>query len=276
MDTARREKAGKQAARILRLIPVRMGLVKPGTDLSEAIRLGIKNNGLSLRDGDIIAVASKLVSTAEGRIMRLGDVTPSRRAYEMGALYKMEPRLVEIVIREADQVLGGLPEVLLTLKNGILTANAGVDLSNTPPGFVSLWPVNPDGSADEIREKLSDEADIAVIIVDSRVTPLRLGTIGLALATSGISPTLDLRGSTDIYGKPLRYTWHGVADDLASAAHYLMGEADEGIPAVIVRGANMRIPIKLNDESPKLSPDKCLYMSAIRNNAMDTAAGLNG
>ncbi|MEM2122707.1 MAG: coenzyme F420-0:L-glutamate ligase [Candidatus Bathyarchaeia archaeon] len=253
---------------VLKLIPVHMTLIRPGTDLPGAIRQGIRVNGLKLRQGDIIAVASKLASTAENRLIRLGDVTPSRRAYDMGALYTMDPRLVEVVIREADQVLGGLPEVLLTLKNGILTANAGVDVSNTPPGYASLWPRDPARSADEIRERLSDEADLAVLIVDSRVTPLRLGTVGLALAFSGVHPTLDLRGSKDIYGKPLHYTWHGVADDLASAAHYLMGEADEGIPIVIIRGAKIGKSLKLNGESPKLPPDRCLYMSVIHNNTI--------
>ncbi|MGC8961293.1 MAG: coenzyme F420-0:L-glutamate ligase, partial [Candidatus Bathyarchaeia archaeon] len=168
----------------------------------------------------------------------------------------------EVVIREAERILGGLPGVLLTLKNGILTANAGVDVSNTPPGYASLWPRDPEGSAEEIRKRLSDEAELAVLIVDSRVTPMRLGTIGLALAASGMPSTLDLRGSPDIYGKPLHYTWHGVADDLASAAHYLMGEADERIPTVIVRGANIGNP-KLNSGSPKLPPEKCLYVSII-------------
>ncbi|MEM3608242.1 MAG: coenzyme F420-0:L-glutamate ligase [Candidatus Bathyarchaeia archaeon] len=262
----KREGAERSRPGTLKLIPVHMGLIRPGTDPSEAIRLGIKNNGLKLRDGDIIAVASKLISTAEGRLIRLSEVNPSRRAYDMGTLYTMDPKLVEVVIREADQILGGLPEALLTLKNGILTANAGVDVSNTPPGYASLWPRDPEGSAEEIRQKLSDKADLAVIIVDSRVTPLRLGTIGLALATSGMPSTLDLRGSPDIYGKPLHHTWHGVADDLASAAHYLMGEADERIPTVIVRGANIGNP-KLNSDSPKLPLERCLYMSIIHNNS---------
>lgn len=248
----------------LQLIPIRMELIRPGIDLAEAIRLKVKDNGTELRDGDILAVASKLISTAEGRLIRLHDVSPSERAYKIGALYRMDPRLVEVIVREADQVLGGLPEVLLTLKNGILTANAGVDISNTPPGYASLWPIDPERSAYELREKLSNGIDLAVLVVDSRVTPLRLGTIGLALAVSGIPSTLDLRGSLDIYGKPLRHTWHGVADDLASAAHYLMGEADESIPTVIIRGVKIGGPSNKRYEAAKLSPDKCLYMNIVQ------------
>lgn len=242
-----------------------MDLIRPGTELAEAIRLKLKDNGVNLEDGDILAVASKLISTAEGRLIKLRDVSPSEKAYETGALYKMDPRLVEVIIREADQILGGLPEVLLTLKDGILTANAGVDTSNTPPGYASLWPIDPGRSARELREKLSDGVELAVLVVDSRVTPLRLGTIGLALAASGIPSTLDLRGSSDIYGKPLRHTWHGIVDDLASAAHYLMGEASEGIPTVIIRGAKIEgLSNKRYETSSKLPPDKCLYMNMIQ------------
>ncbi len=246
-----------------RLIPVRVSLTKPKADLAEAIGQALKSGGLELADGDILAVASKLVSMAEGRLVNLGNVIPSREAAEMSERYRMDPRLVEVIIGEADHVLGGLPGVLLTLKDGVLAANAGVDASNTPMGYVSLWPSDPQRSADELREALTDNVRPAVLIVDSRVTPLRLGTTGLALAVSGFEPTMDLRGLPDLYGKTLSYTWHSIADDLASAAHFLMGEADEGIPAVIVRGS--RVPFEDGGrQAPlKMPPDSCIFMNTI-------------
>ena len=171
----------------LRLIPVRFPIVGVGQDLSSVVVISLENSGLSLRRGDVIAVASKVVSTCEGRIVKLRDVCVSSNAKRMARKWKMDQYLAEVVLSEANEVLGGVPGFLLTVKNGTLTPNAGVDLKNSPPGTATLWPLDPDKSAQKLRSRLErrNTTQIGVEIVDSHVTPLRLGTVGLAIGVSG-------------------------------------------------------------------------------------------
>jgi F420-0:gamma-glutamyl ligase len=168
--------------------------------------------------------------------------------------------LAAVVIDEAEQVLGGVNGFLLTVKNGILTPNAGVDLKNSPPGTATLWPINPDRSAHQLRRNLERryKTTIGVEIVDSHVTPLRLGTVGLALAVSGFVPIRDQRGIRDIFGRSIRVTQANVADDMAAAAHSLMGESAERVGAVLIRGAPVEACGRGNSDVIKLSPKKCL------------------
>ena len=209
-------------------------------------------------------MASKAVAIAEGRLRPLSQVRPSRRAIGLGRQYSLPPDFVQVVIDEADQIYGGVKGALLTLKDGEATANAGVDQKNAPEGFVVLWPANPDISARKIRVSVSRtfRRRIGVVIVDSRVTPLRLGTVGLALGSSGVEPIKDFRGKPDLYGRKARITFHAVTDDIASAAHLVMGEGRERTPFVIVRGA----PVRLTDNDGRrirLSVEECLYMSQV-------------
>jgi len=149
-----------------------------------------------------------------------------------------------------------------TVKNGIITANAGVDLKNSPAGTVTLWPRDPDATARRLRMHLERRygVPLGVEIVDSRVTPLRLGTVGLAIGSSGFSPVRDERGALDLYGRRVRFTQLNLADDLAACAHLLMGETRTRTGAVLIRKA----PISRSDDDSRvirLSMEKCLIGS---------------
>lgn len=221
---------------------------------------------MSLCDGDVIAVASKIVSTAEGRTISLADAKVSKETLRLARKWHIDSRLAAVVRNEADVILGGVPGFLLTIKNGILTANAGIDLKNTPGGTAIRWPSDADASASTIRKALEHEfhARIGVIIVDSRVTPLRLGTTGLAIGVSGFLPVVDCRQKSDIYGRKIRVTQTNVGDDLAAAAHFMMGESNERIGVVIVRNPRVRIGEGFTSRIMKLADERCLIARNLR------------
>ena len=247
----------------LTLIPIHFPLVDISRELSAIVTRSLANEEVTPLRGDVIAVASKVVSTCERRMVRLQDVLVSRTAKRLARRWKMNQHLTAVVLGEADEILGGVPGFLLTLKNGILTPNAGVDLKNSPPGMATLWPLDPDESAQSLRKHLERRyiTRVGVEIVDSHVTPLRLGTVGLAIGVSGFLSVRDSRRRLDLFGRPIRVTQTDVADDLAAMAHMLMGEAAERVGAVLIRGA----PVTLNNygrsKLAKLSRDRCLIGS---------------
>jgi len=249
----------------LTLIPIQFSVVGVGQELSSVVAVSLANEGVTLKRGDILAVASKVVSTCERRIVKLRDVRVSPTARRLARKWKIDRYLTAVVLNEADEILGGVPGFLLTLKDGILTPNAGVDLKNSPPGMATLWPIDPDKSAQMLRASLerSHGTRVGVEIVDSHVTPLRLGTVGLAIGVAGFLPVLDSRRMSDLFGRPIRVTQTNVADDLAGMAHVLMGEAAERVGAVLIRGA----PVKLSDSGrsklAKLSQNKCLIGNSL-------------
>lgn len=249
---------------MLEIFGIKTGLLKPGEDHVEALRRGLAEAGIRLRDKDVIVVSESFVATGEGRVVSLKDITPSARAIALASRYEKDPAEMELILRESDEILGGIPGVVLTLKDGFLYPNAGVDHSNAPPGHVVLLPSDPKRAASRIRNELSNGARIGVIIGDSRTHPLRLGCVGVALACDGIIPVEDARGRRDLYGKPLRITVKAVADNLVSAAQLVMGEGDEGIPAVVIRGA----PVELSDSGPaaipNIPPHECMYIGVLR------------
>jgi len=252
----------------LYLVPLKISVVSPGEDLLEPILEALKRNGLELRDGDLLAVSSKVVSIAQNRIVKLEDVKPRDEAFRLAERHGLDPSFAEIVLREADRILGGARGALLTLKDGMLTANAGVDQKNAPSGYAVLPPKDPASFSRKVRFELFNRTGrrVAVMIVDSRVTPLRMGTVGYALAVSGFKPVVDLRFKRDLFGRSVRITRHSVADDLSSAAHVLMGETDEKVAVVLIRDA----PIELIDEefdiSMNINPDECLFMASFLKN----------
>ena len=206
--------------------------------------------GKALRDGDVLVISSKFIAISEGRVVALRGVRVSPKASELGAKFKMDERLCELILRESDVVLGGLPGFLLTSKDGLLTPNAGIDKSNVGHGKVVLYPRRPEVSARRIREALKYSLGVStgVVVCDSRLSPSRRGTTGVALAASGIEAILDLRGKEDLFGNVLKVTAQAIADDLSSAAEVLMGESDEGTPIVLVRG--LRRSLIRNTEYP--------------------------
>jgi len=191
-------------------------------------------------------------------------VRVSPRAKRLARKWKIDPYLTAIVLREADEILGGVPGFLLTVKHGILTPNAGVDVKNSPPGMAILWPGDPDRSARNLRANLErNYTRVGVEIVDSHVTPLRLGTVGLAIGVSGFLPVLDSRKRSDLFGRTIKVTQTNVADDLAAAAQLLMGEAAERVGAVLIRGAPVTLSNSGYSKLAKLNRDKCLIASSL-------------
>ena len=218
-------------------------LIEPGTDLVSLICDLTENQGPSLRDGDVLVVAQKIVSKAEGRYVDLATVEPGERALALSKEVQKDPRLVEVILRESRRVLRHKPNVLIVEHRlGFVLANAGVDQSNVDPQCgakpVLLLPEDPDRSARLLREGLQARLgkNIATIINDSFGRAWRLGTVGVALGAAGLPALRDLRGQPDLYERPLQVTETGFADEIAAAASLLMGQADEATPIVVVRG----------------------------------------
>lgn len=250
----------------MRIFPIKTPIIKPNQDLVEIILSSMRSQGLELQNCDILAVASKVVSIANGRIIDLKEVKFSEEALELAKKYSLEPEFAELVLRESEKIYGGVKRAILTLKNGVLTVNAGIDHKNAPDGYVALWPTNPQFEADELRRKIEAVTGkkIGVLIVDSEVSPLRLGTRGFALAISGFKPIRDYRGKVDIYGREIVITLHSIADDLASAAHAVMGESPEQIPAVLIRNAPVILDENAKIDDVRLPREKCVYASSFK------------
>ena len=216
--------------------------VQPGDDLAALIGAALAVAGITLGDGDLLAVTQKIVSKAEGRLRRLDAVVPSARARELAAGTAKDPRLVELILEESRGVVRTRRDLIITEHRlGLVLANAGIDRSNVDDGeeTVLLLPEDPDASARRLRAELvaTSGARIGVIITDSLGRAWRKGTVGVAIGTAGVAPFVDLRGRTDLNGRALQVSEIAPADSLAAAAVLLMGEAAEGTPVVLIRGA---------------------------------------
>jgi coenzyme F420-0:L-glutamate ligase/coenzyme F420-1:gamma-L-glutamate ligase len=242
---------------------VKLPTVRIGQEVNFVVLQSLKKRNLRLKTGDVIAVASKVVSTCERRVVELDQVRVTEAARRISHGYNLDQRLAAIVLQEADEILGGVRGFLLTINNGVLTANAGIDLKNTPSGTAMLWPQDADASAARLRESLEAESGtrLGAIVVDSRVTPLRLGTVGLAIGVSGLAPVSDHRGTPDIYRRKARVTQTNVVDDLASSAHLLMGETSERIGVVLVRGAPVHLQSSGDSKRARINARNCLITS---------------
>lgn len=232
------------AATELRLVALPgIPLVQPGDDLTGLILQAVAACGEHLEDADVLVVAQKVVSKSEGRQVRLADVRPSARAVELARATGKDPRLVELILAESTEVVRqGANLIIVAHRLGFVMANAGVDQSNIEhhghDDTALLLPLDPDASCARMRAELFARAgaDVGVIINDSHGRAWRNGTVGVALGVAGLPGLLDLRGSPDLYERTLRITEVGLADEIASAASLLMGQAAEGRPVVLVRG----------------------------------------
>jgi len=249
----------------MQAIAIKTPLIKKGDNLVGIILQKLDEENLRLQNSDILAISSKVLSSAEGNVVELGKITPSLKAKQLSKKYILEPEFVELVLKEAEKIYGGVEKAILTLKDNILTVNAGIDQKNVPKGYVSLWPSNLQDKAEKIRKEIRRRTgkNVGVLIVDSIVAPLRMGTRGLALAAVGFEPVKDCRGRKDLFHKPLLITRHAVADDLASVAHLLMGEADEKSPIILIRDAPVHYVEKVKPEDMKISPKECVFMNAL-------------
>lgn len=248
----------------LSLFPIKTPLIKAGDDLLEIIMDSIENAGKNIKENDILVISGKIIATAQGRIKKLSNITDiSEEAKELAKKYEMDERVVELILQESDVILGGMKDVILTQVNGILIANAGIDRSNAGIGNVVFFPENLKKIVWKYWKKLREHFDLenlGIIIADSRVQPLRKGTIGIAIATAGFEPVEDKISQPDLFDRPLKITMRAVADDLTSAAQFLLGEADEQTPLVIIRGAQVQFT-----DSPQITTElpaeECLYMN---------------
>lgn len=229
----------------LTLTPIsRIPVVNPGDDLVVLINEGLKRDDISLKHGDILVVAQKIISKSEGRAVNLASVRPSQEAIDLAQKIAKDPRLTELILQESSSVLRTRPgTIIVEHRLGFVCANAGIDHSNVGASnkseqWVLLLPEDPDASARRLRERLEENSDVSlgVLIIDSHGRAWRMGTAGVAIGFSGIPGLVDMRGQTDLFGYTLEITQVGAADELASAASLVMGQAAEGRPVVHVRG----------------------------------------
>jgi coenzyme F420-0:L-glutamate ligase / coenzyme F420-1:gamma-L-glutamate ligase len=222
-------------------------MVRAGDDLPALILAGLDRAGQVLHDRDVVVIAQKIVSKAEGRTVDLADVRPSAEAVRLAGEVGKDPRVVEVVLSESVKVVRSRPNLMIMQHRlGFVMANAGIDQSNVaePDGHqrVLLLPLDPDGSAEAIRSRLARHADIGVVISDSFGRPWRRGTAGVAIGSAGIPSLIDLRGQPDLFGRKLEVSIIGFADEIAAAASLLQGQAAEAQPVVVVRGLTWQAP----------------------------------
>lgn len=220
--------------------------IQPGDDIAQLLVDVLAQEGVSLHNGDLLAIAHKIISKAEGRLVNLSAVTPGEQAHDIAAQVQKDPRLVELILQESEEISRMKPGVLIVRHRlGFTSANAGIDRSNVHQTAgeetVLLLPVDPDASAAQIRQAIWERLDVEVgiLIVDSHGRPFRLGTVGVAIGVAGLPALWDRRGERDLYGYRLEHTEVGTADEIAAAASLLMGQAAEGTPVIFIRGLNL-------------------------------------
>ena len=241
----------------LRFDPVPgLPMIREGDDLAGLIAGALSRAGLELADGDVVCVAQKVVSKAEGRAIPLASVKPGPEAIRLARETDKDPRLVQLILDESTEVMRQRPGVLIVRHRlGFVCAHAGIDQSNIEHGdgeCALLLPADPDASAAGLRARLVEEtgASVGVLITDSHNRPWRLGTIGTAIGVSGMGVLDDRRGTTDLYGRELKVTLSNRADAIAAAATLLMGETTEKIPLVIARGV---APLSSDDSARSIN-----------------------
>jgi coenzyme F420-0:L-glutamate ligase/coenzyme F420-1:gamma-L-glutamate ligase len=224
-------------------------MVQPGDNLGALAISALVDADIAPEPGDVLVVAQKIVSKAEDRFVDVATVKPSARAVKLAAATRKDPRFVQVVLSESKRIVRRRENLIIAEhKLGWVMANAGIDHSNVAPGNgherVLLLPVDPDGSARALREQLvaAYGVPIAVIVSDSFGRPWRRGTVGIALGAAGLPAIIDWRGHPDLFGRALEVTETGFADEIAAAASLVMGQADEAMPMVLVRGLHWIAP----------------------------------
>lgn len=215
-----------------------MPLILQDDDIGKMIVDATEKQGIDLLDEDILVVTQKIVSKAEGKLVRIDSVNPTNRAKQIAEITGKDPKVVEVILQETKNIIKLSERAIISETNhGFICANAGVDASNMDEGYLGILPKDPDASANTIRTRIKElkEVDVAVVITDTWGRPWRLGQVDFAIGVSGISPFKDYRGTTDLMGYTLKVTNIAIVDELAAAAELIKGK-DTGIPVVIVRG----------------------------------------
>jgi coenzyme F420-0:L-glutamate ligase/coenzyme F420-1:gamma-L-glutamate ligase len=250
----------------LMYLPVRIPFKKNRFNILQTILTALSENNVSLRNGDIVVISSKFMALAEGRVVRIPKVKPSMLAERLALRVHMTSQMAELVLRESDVLFGGVPGFVLSIKDGIIAPNAGIDRSNIHPDYAIIYPNDPFQRAEQIRKKilLHTSRKVGIIITDSRLLPTRKGTTGLALAASGFDLVKDDRGRKDLFGNTMKVTQRAIADDISAGAHLLMGETDERIPVVIARNTGIEmIDTSINRRQLMINHDECAYVRGL-------------
>ncbi len=238
-----------------------IGEVRQGDDIASLISSAAQGTGITISPGDIVVVAQKIVSKAEGAVRRLSEAKPAAEALSLSKQTGKDPGLVQIVLDQAVRVVRAVNGVLIVeTRHGLICANAGVDSSNVPgDDWVTVLPANPDRSAALIRKRIETESGgrLAVIISDSFNRPWREGSMNIAIGVSGFEPLTDLRGRPDDNGRVLKATVVSLADELAAAAQIVMGETGR-TPVAVIRGVDF-LPADANSEVLLRKPERDLF-----------------
>ncbi len=222
----------------MEIFPIKIPKKDEGFDLFRTI---VESKFQFLVD-DILVISSKFVSMSERSLIDLRKVKVSKRARALALKFKMNEKIAQVTLQESDYVVSGIPGFLLTINDGMIAPNAGIDKSNCPQGKIVLYPKDSFKTANELRKEFLEKygIKIGIVISDSRLMPTRIGCTGIAIGVSGFDPVDDERGKTDLYGKKLKVTFKATADCLATIGVFMMGESNESIPLVVIRGAKVR------------------------------------
>lgn len=251
----------------MELIPVSSTRMSGRFDIIQQIRKMLKKAGIKPVDKDVIVISGKFLAMSQGRYIRLSQTAVMKDSLQLAERYQMQPSMAELVVREADYILSGLKGFVLTIKDGAFSPNAGIDRSNVMKGYAILHPSEPSRAATMIRDWIYIEfsAEVGVIITDSRLQPLRMGTVGIAIGASGLPAVLDDRGERDLFGNIMRVTRRAIADNIASAAQLLMGETNQAVPLVIVRGLDIDISREYEGLDNSIPFSQCIYVRGLSN-----------
>ncbi|MEX1996224.1 MAG: coenzyme F420-0:L-glutamate ligase [Nitrosopumilaceae archaeon] len=247
--------------------PVKSELKSQQFDLFETLVDSLQRSHIMLESGDVLVISSKYVANSQGRLIEYDNVVPSEESKSLATKFHLSPKIAEVILRESDIVFGGVPGFVITSANNILAPNAGIDKSNAQKGKLILYPTDIYNIAEQLRRKffLKFVVHIAIIIIDSRLMPARVGTSGVALACAGIEPLSDIRGQKDLYGNPLKVTFQAVADNLASIANLKMGEGSDSTPFAVIKNAGIRLTDrKINQREMTISHDQCVYVRGLK------------
>lgn len=250
----------------LSVVPLKARKETGSFDLSGALMRALGDGGIRLASGDVLVVSTKYAAVSQGRVLDTEGVSVSDDGGRISRRFRIRPEIAEIILRESDGILGGMSGFVLAYVEGVMAPNAGIDASNARRGTVILYPAHPYRVAEGLRRKILLEtgALVGVILVDSRLMPGRVGTTGVAVACAGLDPVRDMRGDVDLEGRPLRVTLQAVADSLATAGNYLMGEGAQSKPFAIVRGSGAcLIGRPLSGSETSVDPSECVYVRGL-------------
>ncbi|MGC9517225.1 MAG: coenzyme F420-0:L-glutamate ligase [Methanomicrobiales archaeon] len=216
-------------------------LIKENDNIASIILESLENSAIDLDDGDVLVIAETIIAKSEGTKIDLSSIEPSPKALKIAKNTRKDPKLVESILKESNEILKVGPDFIISeTKHGFICANAGIDESNVEEGKATPIPDNPDKSAEHIRKDILRDTGkkLIIIISDTQGRPFREGAVGVAVGISGLEPLWDRKGEIDLYGRKLETTKIAVADELAAAASIVMGQADEGMPIILIKGLN--------------------------------------